>query len=194
MGTLALSPSEVRTGTITSPPSNSNSHSPDYWSQRSAVQWESPALSQHLQQFNPQPLFAVDITLIATQLQQTLQRSITDMLATLQQGHTLTNPWEQALVPSRREEHNPRSVHGQPSRQRFGAREPSQHDQQRSRQREDEWHPPKGIFARCGEETHVSKSPTGDVRCKPEDTRHLLNQKHLSKGYDASHILNKKVA
>ena len=40
--------------------------------------------SQHMQQADPQPLCATDITLIATQLQQTLQRRIMNMLIALQ--------------------------------------------------------------------------------------------------------------
>ena len=60
---------------------------------------------------------------MATQLQQTLQRTIMDMLTALQQGHALPdpcvlpNPKEQPQVRSQREEQNPCSVHGQPNRQ-----------------------------------------------------------------------------
>ena len=53
-----------------------------------------PTPLQQLQLVDPQPLLATDITLIATHLQQTLQRSIMDMLNTLHQRRALPNPRE----------------------------------------------------------------------------------------------------
>lgn len=91
----------------------------------------SPSLQ--IQQADPQPLFTIDIALIAAQLQQTLQQSFMDMLTTLQQGHVHTrldrhpDPRDHALGLSHKEEHDPRSACGQPGWQRSETKEPVDH-------------------------------------------------------------------
>ncbi|XP_010678301.1 uncharacterized protein LOC104893870 [Beta vulgaris subsp. vulgaris] len=159
--------------------------------------------SREIQHVDPQPLFTTDIAHIAAQLQQTLQQSLMQMLTTLKQGkgqNQLGNapqPRDHGRGRSQRKDHDPRAARGKPNRQRSATKEPGRSQIEPSRQ--DERPPPRERSARRKsalrqEETHVSKSPRGDPRRKPEDAGHFLNEKRRSQGYDARQLLDKKVA